>query len=436
MRTIEPSGTRQRRIFFGWYIVAAGFVSLWIHAGVGFYSFPIFLTEFNEYFGWGRGATNTGMSIMFVTGAFASPVVGRLVPQYGAKKIVVAGALIMSVAFMLFSRMETLWQFYIVCLGFAIGVSCTGPVPTSFAVSDWFQKKRGRAMGTMMVGVGVGGLIIAPLTQRLINVFQWRNTFLLYAAVTSLLLIPIAGAIFRRRPAEQGIPPDGELPQSPATGNDASMAESSFDGFAGWPFREAVRMPTFWIIACTFLLATFGQTGLLLNQTAYFQDIGISPEKAAGSLGSCAMLGILGKLFFGAMSDRYPVRYSMALCFGLQAVGTLLLLWTREFGSPVWFVLVWGFSMGGVIALEPLIVGECFGMRSFGVILGMIYVCTTFGASAGPPFAGFISDRTNSYAIAFVIFVITYAVAAVLSFLAIPPASPGQNPRSNHESFV
>ena len=72
----DPSGTP--RIFYGWYIVAAGFVSLSIHAGVGFYSFPVFLTEFNEYFGWGRGATNVGMSIMFITGALVSPFVGRL----------------------------------------------------------------------------------------------------------------------------------------------------------------------------------------------------------------------------------------------------------------------------------------------------------------------------------------------------------------------
>jgi len=423
---VNPDSTRKPKIFYGWYIVAASFVSLWIHAGVGFYSFPIFLTEFNEYFGWGRGATNAGMSIMFIMGALSSPVVGRLLPQYGAKKIVMTGALIMSITFVLFSRMQTLWQFYIVCLGFAVGVSCTGPVPTSFAVSDWFQKKRGRATGIMMVGVGVGGLIIVPLTRWLINLFQWQNTFLLYAGVTSLLLIPIGGAIFRRRPSERGILPDGELSTSPASGSDVSSSDTSAGDFAGWPFGEAARTPTFWIIACAFILATFGQTGLLLNQVSYFQDIGISPEKAAGALGFCAMLGILGKLFFGVMADRYPVRYSMVLCFGLQAVGTLLLLWTREFGSPLWFVLVWGFAMGGIIALEPLIVGECFGMKSFGVILGMIYVCTTIGASSGPPFAGFISDMTNSYTIAFVVFIITYALAAGLSFLAIPPVPLSQ----------
>ncbi len=114
----------------------------------------------------------------------------------------------------------------------------------------------------------------------------------------------------------------------------------------------------------------------------------------------------------------------MVLSFALQALGTIVLLYTSALGSPLWFVLVWGFAMGGVIALEPLIIAECFGMKSFGVILGMIYVTTTIGASAGPPFAGFVFDSTKSYAPAFVVFAITYAVSALLSFLAVPPGPP------------
>ena len=128
--------------------------------------------------------------------------------------------------------------------------------------------------------------------------------------------------------------------------------------------------------------------------------------------------------FFGAMADRYPVRHAMALSFGLQAVGTVILIYTGAIGSPLLFVLVWGFAMGGVIALEPLIVAECFGMKSFGVILGMIYVATTVGAASRPPFAGIIFDLTGDYSGAFAVFVVTYALAAILSFLAIPPGAP------------
>ncbi|RJP25645.1 MAG: MFS transporter [Candidatus Abyssobacteria bacterium SURF_5] len=414
--SISPQKTG--RVFFGWYIVCAGFICLWINAGIGFYSFPVFLVELTNKLGWGRGSTAVGISITFIIGGFASPVVGRLLPNLGPKKLIIAGSILMSLAFIAFSFMTALWQFYLICSFLAIGLSCTGTMPASYVISDWFQRKRGRAMGIMMIGVGLGGLTFVPLTNRLIQSLELRQTFIAYGLFISLAIVPITSIIIRRRPAEAGVMPDGDLEAVARTsGSDSSSPAAP----VSWKLKEALRTKTFWAIAAAFLLATFGQTPILIHQVAYFQDIGISAEKAAAALGLCAFLGIGGKLFFGAMADRYPARYAMMLCFGLQFVGTLLLLKTGGLGSPYWFVIVWGFAMGGVIALEPLIVVECFGMESFGVILGMLYVLTTIGGSSGAPFAGFIFDFFKSYNAAFVLFAVTYLFATAFSLLAVPP---------------
>jgi MFS family permease len=397
--------------------VAAGFICLWINAGVGFYSLPVFFVELTTAFGWGRGVTATGISIATLLSGIASPLVGLLISRYGPRKVIIAGALIMSTAFVLFSRMQTLWQYYCICVLLAAGWAFSGTIPTSYSVSDWFEKKRGRAMGVMMVGVGLGGLTFAPLTRRLIDWFDWQTAFLAYGVFISLVLIPVVGRIFRQRPAEHGVLADGEVSA------DASTGQSQAGSIAGvpWTFRDAVRTRTFWAISVVFILVTFGQTAILIHQVAFFQDIGISPEEATGALAFCALLGTVGKLFFGAMADRYPARFAMVLCFGLQAIGTVLLLSTPALGSPFWFVIVWGFAMGGVIALEPLIVAECFGLHAYGVILGTVYVFITIGAAMGPPFAGFVFDMNQSYLLALVVFAVTYVLAAGLSLLAIPP---------------
>lgn len=412
------------RIFYGWYIVVAGMVCLFINAGMGFYALPVFFVELSDAFGWGMGRTNVGIAITMVLGGLISPLIGMLLPKYGPKRLIIAGALIMSVSFVLFSLMQTLWQYYLICLALAVSWTLTGTMPTSYSVSDWFEKKRGKAIGIMMVGVGLGGLCVVPLTRLLIDSLGWQATFIVYAVATSAIIAPVAALTYKRRPAELGVYPNGELPDEDGGSNAEETARPTASPAHNWTLREAVRTRAFWIISMVFIFATFGQTGLLINQVKYFETIGISPERAAFALGFCAMLGIFGKLFFGAMADRCPARYAMALSFGLQAVGTFILLFTPALGSPFWFVIVWGFSMGGVIALEPLIVAECFGMKSFGVILGMIYVATTVGAASGPPFAGFIFDVFDSYAAAFVVFVITYALAAALSFLAVPPKPP------------
>jgi len=420
-----PNNLMAQRIFYGWYIVAAGFVCLWISVGIGFYSFPVFFVELSENLGWGRGWTTAAISVTFIVGGLVSPIVGRLVPKYGARNVVLAGSLITSGAFVLLGLMQTLWQFYLICLALAVGLSCTGTIPTSYAVSDWFHKRRGTAMGIMMVGVGLGGLVFVPLTRKLIDAFGWRITFVIYAVFVSLVLLPSAAAVFRRRPAELGVLPDGELrgetkdPSEALVRKDIASTRYAVD----WALRDAIRTRAFWVIAGAFILATFGQSPILVHQVAYFQDIGISPEKAAQALGLCAFLGIAGKLFFGAMADRFPSRYAMALCFGLQAGGTVILLCTPALGSPFWFVIIWGFAMGGIITLEPLIIAECFGIKSYGVILGTVYILTAFGGSAGAPFAGFIFDVNRSYTLAWGIFIATYAVSAGLSLLAIPPAT-------------
>ncbi len=422
-----PSG--RPGIFYGWYIVAAGLVTMWINAGVGFYAFPVFFSELSENLGWGMGAINIGLSISMVLGGLVSPPVGLMVPKLGSKKVIIVGAILMSASFMLFGTMRLLWQYYLICALLAIGWTLTGTIPTSYSVSDWFVKKRGMAMGIMLVGVGLGGRTFAPLTRWLINHFEWQPSFFIYGVFMSVVLIPIAGAIFRERPAERGVLPNGQSADS-----DSDTVFSRWPSSSGiphdWTFQSAVRTPVFWVICMIFILATFSQTALLLNQVRHFESVGFSSVKAATALGNCALLGIFGKLFFGAMADRYPVRFAMVLCLGFQAVGTVLLIYAPTLGSPYWFVLVWGFAMGGVITLQPLIVAECFGLKSFGVILGMTYVFTTIGSSVGAPFAGFIYDVKGSYILAFVIFAVAYAVATALSFLAVPLASRDEQSRS------
>jgi MFS family permease len=396
---------------------------MWVSAGMGFYAFPIIFGELNKTLGWEMAKVNMGMSIAMVFGGLIAPLLGLALPKLGSKRIIIGGALIMSVSFLLFSRMQALWQYYLIYIVLAVGWTCTGSIPTVYSVSDWFEKKRGTATGIMMVGVGLGGLTMAPLTRVLIDKLGWETTFVVYAVATSVILIPVSALILKRRPVELGVLPDGEVAvDRPESGRDDEEASPTVA--YGWTLGAAVRTSAFWVISITFILVTFGQTALLLNQVVHFQSIGFSPTSASAALGFCAMLGMAGKLFFGWMADRISARKAMALSFGLQAVGTVILIYTGALGSVWYFVIVWGFAMGGVVALEPLIVAECFGMKSFGVILGMVFVATTVGSATGPTFAGYIFDTRGSYTFAFLVFVITYVLGAGLSLLAVPPKPP------------
>jgi MFS family permease len=141
--------------------------------------------------------------------------------------------------------------------------------------------------------------------------------------------------------------------------------------------------------------------------------VGIDTSTAVLAYSLTAGMGSVGKLTFGYMSDKVPVKYVAALSFGLQAVGILLLMATRDAGMLWAYVVLYGAAMGGVATLQPLLVVNAFGPASFAVIYGMISLIFHFGMALGPWAAGRIFDVTGSYQWAFIIFLAAYVLATV-----------------------
>ena len=147
----------------------------------------------------------------------------------------------------------------------------------------------------------------------------------------------------------------------------------------------------------------------------------MSAQAAAMVLGSITGVSILGRVGTGYLSDRVSVRYITITLFLLQTVGLVLLAATS---SMVWlFAILFGLSLGGMAALEPLLVGRYFGLASFGKIIGSFWAVTTVGWAAGPTITGYIFDITGSYTPALLAFIITSLLAAALMLFLHPPPS-------------
>ena len=129
----------------------------------------------------------------------------------------------------------------------------------------------------------------------------------------------------------------------------------------------------------------------------------------------------MGKLTFGFLADRISAKRAALICFALQIVGLVILL-NAESEAMMWVsVVVFGFAMGGNVALQPLIIGDFFGLSSFGTILGSIALVAAVGAALGPVLAGAMYDALDSYTLAFTIFVVGYAAAVTALVLARRP---------------
>lgn len=419
---------KQQGIYYGIWMVAGCFVLLFLFAGAGFYSFSIFIGPLEESFGWSRSAISLTMSIYMLLHGISAPWVGHLTEAYGPKKVMTTFAAISGAAFILVSFTTTLWFFYMSYALLAIGSTGIGFVPVSSLLSRWFNRKRGTAIGAAMVGISVGGLVMAPLVGWINARYGWRLSFVFIGILVWVLALPITLFVIKSHPQDMGLMPDGD-PPTPAPDSDTAVADSAPSLSAeekGWPLREALWSRAFFWIAATYFLVPLAQMGMLQHQVPMIVERGLSTGMAATALGLTAGLGGLGKLTFGRIAETIPFRYAAGLCFGLQALAVFSLL-NAQGMILVWiYVMLFGFAMGGVIVLMPLAVGQFFGMASFGVILGGISFVQAIGTACGAVISGLIYDTSGSYRLAMIIYIGLYIAAVVAIQLTGRPDPRGQ----------
>ena len=387
---------RSDDIFYGWWIVAVAFVTHCVTTGIVFYSFGVFLTVLTDAFGWSRAEVSWGFSLVSLCGAIYAPLVGRAVDRFGPRVSQIVGALAMSAGFVLLRGIENKVAFYLLMGGLvSFGSTALGPLPSNTAVSNWFVALRGRALGIATAGISMGGVIFVPLTHLLIARLGWRDAFAALGVLIVAIVIPPVAWLMVRRPEDIGLRPDGGVRRSGEHIGIEHEHERSVTP------REAMRQRNFWLITAAFALTVMGLSATLLHQVSFLLDRGISGAAGAFTLGATAGVGVLGKLGFGYLLDHFGQRRVIVWCFGLQALGVVLLAATYSWPMLVLFVLVYGFAMGGNATLQATILGECFGRLYYGAIAGRMTPFIVIGQAVGVPLLGAVRDRCGSYVPAF-----------------------------------
>ncbi|MBU2550965.1 MAG: MFS transporter [Proteobacteria bacterium] len=410
-------------IFYGIWVAAGGFVMLFLYAGAGFYSFSIFISPLEEAFGWSRAEISLTMSIYLMVHGICAPLIGWLLQTYGPRKLLTAAAFFTGVFFFMVSFTPALWYFYLAYALLSVATTGIGYIPVSDVLSKWFIRRRGTAIGFAMVGISAGGLVMSPVVGYINTHFGWRFSFIMLGLMVWVLALPVTWFVMKADPAEMGLLPDGDLhpvPEIEGAPPAPSAADSSV-GPIGWPLRAALRTRAFFFISLAWFLAPLGQMGVLQHQVPLIVGAGFTPATAATALGLTAGLGGLGKLSFGRLSEVLPFHYSAMLCFGMQALSLLVLL-TANGPFMVWiFVSMFGFAMGGVVVLLPLVVGHFFGLTAFGVIVGVVALIQAVGSSSGALISGLIFDWRGDYEYALTAYIGIYLAGALSIFLAGKP---------------
>ena len=401
------------RWFHGWLIVATAFIALAVNVGLLFYSWGVFLTPLADAFG-GRARVAWAYSAMQAAAALYGLVVGRLVDRHGARPVQIVGVLVFAAGYALMGRVDSLAHLYFVmAVPIALGSTCIGALPSNGAVARWFVRKRGLALGISTAGISAGGIVFAPAAQYLIEHVGWRRAYDVLAASVIVLVLPPVLAFMRRDPADLGLLPDG-APLPAAGDRDEHMALIERELARSVPPAAAMRTRSFWLLAAAFGLTMAGLSSVLLNQVAILVDRGMPATHASWVLGATAAMGVVGKLGFGSLLDRFDQRRVAAMCFVLQAAGVVLLWQTRGAAALVCYVVLYGYAMGGNATLQASLVAEAFGRLHYGAVYGRLTPFVMLTQAIGIPLTSYLRDRMGSYDLALGAIVVASLVAVAL----------------------
>ena len=406
--------------FPGWHMVMVAFFVDFIAVGFFFYSYGVFFKAIAAEFGDSRLGVALGLTATSAVGALVAPAVGRALDRYPLKRIIGIGATSMALGFLLLSQVQNQWQFYLVLgLFIGFGASSMGQLATSKLVTNWFDHRRGTALGIAATGVSLSGVIMPAVSAELINTFGWREGFLIYGLFTFFVVVPLVLKTVISRPEDIGLKPDGalQLPQSEDTDVPPPPRVR---------MRDVLRDKNFWVIAVGFALAFCCMSATLTHMVPRVTDLGFSLTTGSLIMSLCAGLGVFGKLIFGWLGDHIRARNAMWMVLLAQFAGQLVMylddsLWAFGIGAALF-----GFGVGGVVPLQATFVAKTFGRERFGAVLGAIRPAQFPIQILGVPFAGWSFDRTGSYDLAFEIFLVIYFFAAVaFLFYRAPKRVPG-----------
>ncbi|MBI5115845.1 MFS transporter [Candidatus Poribacteria bacterium] len=410
------------KIFYGWWIVAAVFVIVFFGHGIAFYSFSVFIKPLEAHFGWSRTTISIGVVLWALLYGLSGPVVGVCMDKLGVRVVIAFSALVVGSCYVLLGSLNGLVMLYILMFFSGIGSAGVTTVPSQTIISNWFEKYRGRAMGIMMAGVGLGGLTMPPVSNAIITEFGWRTSFRVGGLLLLFMIVPLAALVVRARPSDMGLQPDGIRND---TGEEALSVQEKRES-VGLSVKRSLGTSSFWMLFIAYMLQIFGVSGLTVHFVACVDDAGVSSQAASIFWGLAIGFSVVGRVVFGLLADRWNPRNLMALTnmFHGVAAAILLVFFLRmgihSAASLLPFPLIYGLSMGGTSVLLPVLASRCFGLRNFSKLLGLLMSGFALGVVGGPLTAGRIFDTTGNYRLAFLIFAIVF-VASGLAVLFVQP---------------
>ena len=418
----------KNKMFYGWWIVAGGFLIMATCYTVFVNCIPLFQTHVVSDMGISVGQFNTGVSLCTVVAVFASLVIGKLLDIWDVRILGTFTVVASFVVLLGLSAMTALWQFWALCVLAGMIVVAGTRLLVSVIIANWFTMKRGLAVSIALSGSGAGGVILSPVASALIVSAGWRPAFVMLAFVCLILGLPLVLAFFRNKPSDKGLEPYG------AGQTEHVKADRSPDAAVrialGWKVLRTSA--AFWVLIVGFVAMGVVNGAVITNSVSNMTSVTTGGVEVitgghdtiwAGNVWAF-YLGcvIVFKISLGAIYDRWGMNAGTILGTLTCAAACIFLCFPATDWGPILACLTFGFGTCMGTVAPPVMAVKEFGLKDLGTITGIITAFEMFGSAVGAVASGMMFDAYLSFAPAWIMSLIASLVMGATLLLSVQMA--------------
>jgi MFS family permease len=399
-----------RRIFYGWYIVAAALVITATTSGLAFYNLSILLAAFVAERGFPVALASSATATFFIAGGIGGVIAGRLVDRIDARIVIASSATLGALALASVGLLRETWHLFAFHLVFGLAHGATGLVPVTTVIARWFNVRRSLAFSIGSTGLSLGGVLIAPFVALGIERYGLSGAAPWMAIALFLGIVPVTLLVLRPSPQAMGLSPDGlsmaemaEQPPQPSTS-----------------FKEAWRSAYFLAVSAAYTFLLGAQVGAI----AHFYRL-VSTRDGTGTaalaLATLAICSTIGRLVGGGLLLKVPARTFALVLMAMQACGLAALALANDRAAILAATVLFAITIGNSLMMHPLLLAERFGTLNYGRIYSTSQMLTVVGVAGCPALIGVLYEMSGGYQLPFfVVSALTLVGFAILATFSIP----------------
>ena len=410
---------RNSIILWATLILAVCFLVQLLGYGVR-HSFSIFFPFILDEYHWARGDTALMLSIHLLVYGICAPIAGTMVTKLPPKQLILFGIVVLSMATAACYLATELWHFYLFFGVLApIGLSCVGSPVVNPTIVNWFNERRGMAIGLAQTGGGLSFVYVIAV-EYTIELFNWRFAYVLMGAAVVCILIPLIAAFYHFHPSQKGVSAFRSRYNQERSPNRPRHRQSER---AEWNLRQALTSYRLWLLVISNMC--FWGSGcylVLAHQIKFALDMGYTGILATSVFAMFGIFMVVGQVS-SAISDIVG-RELTVLVSTILVVLAVSLLSSVSDNESAWKLYVYAitFGFGAGLYSPTIFVGaaDIFHGRHFGMLNGIILAGLGFGGAFGPSLGGYLHDFFGSYRYAFFFAIASFVVAGISFIVASP----------------